>query len=213
MRAESDTDLLLKRAETGDEAAVDTLLLRHRHRLRAMVGARLDRRVAARIDPSDVVQESLLEAYRRLPDYLADRQVPFYPWLRQIAWERLVRLQRRHLVARKRAVGREVALDAVLSDDSMAVLASRLHKTGVGPPPRVVNAELRGRIQAALEQVSEADREVVILRHLEQLSIREIMAVLDLKESAVKLRLLRALERLRSYLDDDDGLGRTRQPE
>jgi RNA polymerase sigma-70 factor (ECF subfamily) len=202
--AEPDTDFLLEQAESGDQAAVDALLLRYRRRLRAMVGARLDRRVAARIDPSDVVQESLLEAYRRLPEYLRDRQVPFYPWLRQIAWERLVHLQRRHLVARKRAVGREVAFELVLSDDSIAVLARRLQSSSIGPHSRIVKAELRARMQAALRHLSEPDREVLMLRYLEQLSIREIMAVLSLKESAVKLRLLRALERLRTWLDDSD---------
>ena len=197
-----DTDLLLERAQAGDQAAVAALLARHRSRLKAMVCVRIDRRVAARIDPSDVVQESLLEAYRRLPDYLRDRPVPFYPWLRQITWERLVRLHRQHLVARKRAVGREVAFDPLLSDDSVAVLANRLHNSGLGPQSRIIKSELRARIKFALAGLSKSDREVLILRYLEQLSIQEIMGILALKESAVKLRLLRALERLRAKFDD-----------
>src|SRR5258708_2650976 len=123
--AEPDTDHLLEQAETGDEHAIGALLARHRSRLRAMVRVRLDRRVAARVDPSDVVQESLLAAYRRLPEYLRDRPIPFYPWLRQLAWERLVRLHQRHLKAKRRSVDREVAFDPLLSDDSIAALAGR----------------------------------------------------------------------------------------
>jgi RNA polymerase sigma-70 factor (ECF subfamily) len=202
--AEPDTDFLLEQAEAGDQAAVDALLLRHRNRLRAMVKVRLDRRLASRVDPSDVVQEALIEAYRRLPDYLVKKPLPFYPWLRRLAWERLVKLHKRHLHAHRRAVGREAGFDPHLSDASVIVLAKRLHGSGMGPHSRIINAELRARVQEALEKLSDSDRELVILRYLEQLSIKEIMAVLDLKESAVKLRLLRALERLRAQFDEED---------
>lgn len=203
--AEPDTDHLLERAETGDEHAVGALLARHRSRLRAMVRVRLDRRVAARVDPSDVVQESLLEAYRRLPEYLRDRPIPFYPWLRQLAWERLVRLHQRHMGAKRRSVDREVAFDPLLSDDSIAALASRLCSSRDGPRSRLIRSEMRSRLRAMLGRLSETDRELLIERYLEQLSISDIMAVLGLKESAVKLRLLRALERLRKLFDGDDG--------
>lgn len=202
--AEPDTDFLLEQAETGDQAAIDALLIRHRQRLRAMVKVRLDRRVASRVDPSDVVQETLLEAYRRLPAYLGERPMPFYPWLRRLAWERLVKLHKKHLHARRRAVGREAGFDPRLSDASVIVLAKRLQGSAMGPQSRIINAELRARVQEALERLSVSDRELVILRYLEQLSIKEIMATLDLKESAVKLRLLRALERLRAQFDEDD---------
>src|SRR5207249_1256497 len=95
----ADTDLLLDQAAHGDRGARQQLLARHRARLRRMVGLRLDRRLAARLDPSDVVQEALAEADRRLSEYLRRRPVPFYPWLRGLAWDRLIELHRRHVGA------------------------------------------------------------------------------------------------------------------
>ena len=83
---------LIRRAWEGDEAATEELFARYRDRLRQMVTVRMDPRLAARLDASDVVQETLVEASRRLPEYLQDQPLPFYPWLRQIAWERLVDL-------------------------------------------------------------------------------------------------------------------------
>ena len=192
MPGQPDTDVLLERARKGDHAAVDQLLLRNRSRLRRMIKVRLDPRVAARIDPSDVVQETLLEAHRRLDDYLRDEPLPFYPWLRQLAWERLVHLHQRHLAVRKRAVGREVPLAPLLSDDSVALLARRLFSTEHGPQKRVLRAELRARVCAALEQLAEEDRELLVLRYMEQLSIEEIASVQGLGISAVKMRHLRA---------------------
>src|SRR4051794_39451684 len=102
-----DTEELLARAGRGDRSARGELLARHRARLERMVGFRLDRRLAARVDPSDVVQEALTEAAGRLSDYLRQRPLPFYPWLRQFAADRLVELRRQHLQAAKRSVLRE----------------------------------------------------------------------------------------------------------
>src|SRR5688572_24021646 len=107
MTGSSDTDDLIERASRGDGSAVQTLLAAHRDRLRRMVAARLDRRLAARIDPSDVVQEALADATRKLPEYLRARPISFYPWLRQLAWERVVKLHHRHIDAGKRSVRRE----------------------------------------------------------------------------------------------------------
>src|SRR6266446_3301029 len=104
-----DTDQLLERAGHGDPSATGQLLERHRDRLRRMVAVRLDRRLAARVDPSDVVQEALAEAAGKLSHYLRERPLPFYPWLRRIAWERLVKLHRRHLYTGMRSVQREDA--------------------------------------------------------------------------------------------------------
>src|SRR5262245_17814507 len=121
-----DTDQLLDRAGSGDDAARGQLLTRHRDRLRKMVAFHLDRRVAARVDPSDVVQEALADAARELSDYLRRRHVPFYPWLRQLAWDRLVELHRRHVRAGKRSVTREEPGVLALPDESAVELAGRL---------------------------------------------------------------------------------------
>src|SRR5213593_3260301 len=104
-----DTDVLIDRARGGDGAARQQLLVWHRDRLRRMITVRMDRRLAARVDPSDVVQEVLADAAQELSDYLRRRPLPFYPWLRQLAWDRLVELHRRHVRARKRSVTREEA--------------------------------------------------------------------------------------------------------
>jgi RNA polymerase sigma-70 factor (ECF subfamily) len=200
---EPDTEELLRRAGQGDQAAHGELLERHRLRLQRMVQLRLDRRLAARVDVTDVVQEALADAVQKLPDYLRRRPLPFYPWLRQLAWERLVQLHRRHLYARKRTVTREEPSALTLPDDSVLELAERLQARGSSPSARLCRDELRQRVQAALARLSELDREVLLLRHFEQLSAREIAGVLGLTEGAVHTRHLRALERLRALLNDD----------
>src|SRR5262245_44513369 len=126
-----DTDELVRRVGEGDQTAVGALLDRHRERLRRMVAARLDRRLLARVDPSDVVQEALLRAAQRLPEYARDRPLPFYPWLRQLAWDRLVELHHQHVRAGKRAVTREQP-GPLLSDPSALLLAGQLVDTGTG---------------------------------------------------------------------------------
>jgi RNA polymerase sigma-70 factor (ECF subfamily) len=193
------TEELLARATAGDEEARQQLLAQHRDRLCRMVALRLDRRVAARIDPSDVVQEALLEASQRLSDYLRKRPIPFYPWLRQLAWERLVKLHQRHLQAQKRTVTREEIPPA--GPELAITLAQRLVAPGSSPSKHVVLEEMRLRVRDTLKQLPERDREVLVLRFLEQLSTNEIAAVLKITPGAVKLRQLRALERLRTLLD------------
>jgi RNA polymerase sigma-70 factor (ECF subfamily) len=202
-----DTNELLDRVRRGDGAARQQLLARHLHRLRKMITLRLDRRLAARVDPSDVVQESLAEADRKLGDYLKEQPLPFYPWLRQIAAERLAKLHRRHLHAGKRDARREEPGVLDLPDESALQLASRLAAPGTSPSRQVVREELRQRLQEALARLGERDREVLVLRYLEQLSTRETAAVLGITEGAVKVRHLRALERLRALLGEDIGEG------
>jgi RNA polymerase sigma-70 factor (ECF subfamily) len=198
--ATADTDQLLRRAATGDNDARDQLLVRHRDRLRRMIAVRLDRRLLARLDPSDVVQDVLVQAHRRLESYLHDRPLPFYPWLRQIASEVLLKLHRRHLHARKRQVDREEPLDVGLPDESALELAERLLARGSSPSRHALREELRRRVRRALAALSERDREVLVLRHLEQLSTREVAEVLQISEGAVKTRQVRALARLQALL-------------
>jgi RNA polymerase sigma-70 factor (ECF subfamily) len=195
--AEPDTDALLAQASRGDAAAGHQLLARHRDRLRRMVAVRLDRRLLARLDPSDVVQEALAEAARRLPDYLRQRPLPFYPWLRQLAADRLDKAYRKHLHAGKRDARRE---EAALPDESALELAKRLLGRGTSPSSHLARQEVRERVRAALARLPERDREVLVLRYLEQLSTRDIAEVLGAPEGTVKSRHLRALERLRGLL-------------
>ena len=197
---EPDTDELLNRSAAGDAQARGELLMRHRRRLRQMVAIRLDRRVAPRVDPSDVVQEALAEAAGKLDNYLIERPIPFYPWLRQIAWEHVIRLHRRHVGAARRSVKREEP--SALPDRSALELAERLITSATGPSRAAQKAELRTRVREAVTELAEADRELLALRHLEQLSVEETAGVLGISESAAKMRHVRALARLRTILGD-----------
>jgi RNA polymerase sigma-70 factor, ECF subfamily len=199
---DADTEELIVRACGGDDGARQRLLALHRDRLRRMVAVRLDRRLAARLDPSDVVQEALLEAAQRLSDYLKRRPVPFYPWLRRLAWEHLLKLHQRHIAARKRSANREEHSVLALPHESALELAKRLVSPGTSPSNGVLREEMRGRVRAALSRLPEGDREVLVLRYLEQLSMVEIAAVLEITEGAVKMRHTRALGRLCGLLGD-----------
>jgi RNA polymerase sigma-70 factor (ECF subfamily) len=195
-----DTDELLEQAGRGSDSARQQLLSRHRDRLLRMVAVRLDRRMAARLDPSDVVQDVLLDASRNLDGYLAERPLPFYPWLRQFAWARLVDLHRRHVRSRRRSVSLEEAADLALPDQSALLLVRRLLESATSPSQRAIQAEQRAELKAALAALPARDREVLIMRHLEQLQIGEIASVVGISKGAVKARLLRALLRLRAVL-------------
>src|SRR5262249_27071563 len=140
---DAEAEGLLDRAAGGDELARQELLARYRDRLRRMVAVHLDRRLAPRVDPSDVIQEALLDASRKLSDYLEKRPLPFYPWLRRLAWERLVKLRQRHLAARKRSVAREEPQAPALPEGSHRELAEQLVASGTSPSLRLLREELR----------------------------------------------------------------------
>ena len=192
---------LLERARGGDDSAVDRLLQLHRDRLRGMITCRMDDRLAPRVDASDVVQDTMLEASKRLADYLQQPAVPFYVWLRQIAADRLVDLHRRHIQAERRSVYREASLG--LSHTSATCLADRLVTTSTGPLRRLIRAERVQRVRQALEGLADADREILTLRHLEQLKLAECAAVMSISLTASKKRYLRALEQLHTTLDKE----------
>jgi RNA polymerase sigma-70 factor (ECF subfamily) len=209
MSSPPDVEALVRAAGNGDEAAADRLLGGHRARLRRMIAVYLDRRIAARIDPSDVVQEALAEAAQELPRYVREQPLPFYPWLRRFAWQRLMQLHRHHIGAGKRSVAREETWPMPLPDESAGDLAERLIDHQTSPSLRLIRDELRQRVQAALDRLSPRDRELLIMRHLEEMSTAEIAAILGVSVGAVRVRLLRALTRLRAMLDDEgSGEGR-----
>jgi RNA polymerase sigma-70 factor (ECF subfamily) len=185
---EPDSDDLLCQVSQGDAAARDRLLARHRERLRRLVACRLDRRLAARVDPSDVVQEVLAEADRKLDRYLRERPLPFYPWLRTLAAERLIALHRRHVRTARRSVRREEPGRLALPDASLAELAARLVTSATSPSQHALRQEQRQRVRGALARLPERDREVLVLRHLEQLSVADTAAVLGISAGAVKTR-------------------------
>jgi RNA polymerase sigma-70 factor (ECF subfamily) len=193
----NNTQELLDRAKQGDARAFEALFQRHRGRLRQVIVFRMGRRLAARADASDVLQETYLEAFRRLPKYLEQQDMPFYLWLRWIAKEKVMALYRRHLGADKRAIDREIPL---LPPDSSAQFVSGVIGGGPSPSQQLAKAELAERLRMALVKLEQDERDLILWRHFEQLSIRETAQLLHISEAAASKRYIRALERLRELL-------------
>ena len=196
-----DSEDLLRRAAAGDEAALASLWERHRARLRQMVRLRLDRRLQGRVDPSDVLQDAYLDLAARLPDYARERPMPTYLWLRLVTGQRLAQVHRQHLGAAMRDAGREVSLyRGALPQASSASLAAQLLGRFTTASQAAIRAERQLRLQEVLNGLDEMDREVLALRHFEQLSNGEAAQVLGLSKTAANNRYIRALGRLRDLL-------------
>lgn len=205
-KTDDPTEELLADAVNGDRAAFDKLVALHRPRLRQMLALRLDARVRGRIDPSDVIQEALVEAARRFSDFANKRPLPFYPWLRQIALDQLGRVHRAHIGAARRSVRQQTALEPLLSEESLDQLAGQLHARGSAPDARLLRSEVRRKVRDALDGLSSEDREVLVLRFLEQLPGTEVAVILGISQPALRMRQLRALERLeRAITESFDG--------
>jgi RNA polymerase sigma-70 factor (ECF subfamily) len=196
----------IERAARGESEALGELLQEHRGRLRRMVRLRLDRRLQGRIDPSDVIQEAYLEAATRLPEYVRSPTMPFFLWLRLLTGQRLQIIHRRHLGARMRDAGREVALyRGALPEATSAALAAQLLGRDTRPSEAAVRAERKLRLQEALNSLDPLDREALALRHFEHLTTAEAAQVLGITPAAAGKRYLRALERLREILTQGPG--------
>ena len=200
-------DDLMRRAGAGDPHALAELFARYRDRLRRMVRLRLDRRLQGRVDPSDVLQEAQLEITRRAAEYAADPRVPPFLWLRLITGQRLTALHRRHLGAQMRSAGQEIALHrGPIPQATSLSLAEMLLGRLTSPTQAAQRAEVRLSLQEALNGMDPLDREVLTLRHFEELSNAEVAQVLGLSKTAASNRYIRALERLREALAGIPGL-------
>jgi RNA polymerase sigma-70 factor (ECF subfamily) len=190
----------LRRAAAGDAAAWCALLERDHARLRRMVALRLDVRLQGRVDPSDVLQEAYLDAATQLAEYLREPKVPFYLWLRSLTATRLAKAHRTHLATQARDAGREVSIYSGLHQASSAALAAQLLGHEPRPSEVALRAELKLRLEAALNGMDSVDREVLALRHFERLSTAETASLLGISEAAAGKRFIRALRRLREIL-------------
>jgi RNA polymerase sigma-70 factor (ECF subfamily) len=196
------TQHLLNDARHGDAAAVDQLLDQHRAPLRRAIALRLDPALGQRVDASDIVQEVILEASQRINNYLANPVMPFHLWLRQMAQDHIIDAHRKHRVAQRRSLDREQPLVAAgLGDRSSIELAAQLMDPERTPASAAIQHELQRRVETALAQLGADDREVILMRHFEQLANQEVAAALGLTEAAAAMRYLRALRRLRALLD------------
>ena len=197
----SEARMILERAVQGDRSGLSALLAGHRQRLRRMVALRMDRRLQGRIDASDVIQEAYLEAWTRLAEYLRAPTMPFFLWLRFLAAQRLLTLHRKHLGAQMRDPEVEISLhEGGMPEASSEELADQLLGEDTRPSEAAVRAERKVRVQEALNRMDPLDREVLVLRHFEQLSRAEIAHLLQVREATVSKRYIRALKRLKDLL-------------
>jgi RNA polymerase sigma-70 factor (ECF subfamily) len=192
---------LVARAARGDRVAVVELLEQYRGRLRRMVELRLDPRLQGRVDASDVIQDGYLDAMSRLEEYARDPRVPFYIWLRFLVGQRVQDEHRRHLGTAGRDVGREVSIyRGAMPGASTGVLAARLLGKLTSPSQAAQRAERKVRLQEGLNRRDPLDREILVLRHYEQMTNGDAAAALGLDKSAASKRYIRALVRLKEIL-------------
>ena len=198
---------LLERASTGDRNAMNELFQQHRDRLKRVVRLRLNAKLRGRIDVSDIVQEICLEAAQQLQDYVKNKDVSFFLWLRRIAGRRLIDVHRRHLGAAMRDARREISLSSGegFPPVSSASLAAKLLGKCDSPPSALIKTELRIQLQDVLNGMDLVDREILVLRHFEQLSNAEAAEVLGLSPSGASSRYVRALQRLTAILSSFPG--------
>jgi RNA polymerase sigma-70 factor (ECF subfamily) len=177
--------------------ALGTLLTQHRDKLKRMVRCRLDHRLQGRIDPSDVVQDAYIEAAKRYPEYHREEKMPFYLWLRFLTVQQLLIVHRQHLGAKMRSVTREVPLRSTHEPEpNMSVLAAELSGSLTSPSSAAAKKEVHGRLSAALNALDPKDREILTLRHFEQLNTVESAQVLGINESLASTRYGRAVRKL-----------------
>jgi RNA polymerase sigma-70 factor (ECF subfamily) len=203
---EREDDDLLVRLEGGDARALIDLFTRHRERLRRMIRLRLDRRLRRRIDSSDVLQDAYLEVARRAPEYLAQPAMPPFLWLRFLTGQTLQALHRHHLKVHMRDAGHEVSLRRRATPQAnSATLAEMLLGRLTSPTRAARRAEMQLKLQEVLNAMEPLDREVLALRHFEELSNGEVAHVLGLSKTAASNRYMRALARLKEMLQGIPG--------
>ncbi len=205
MSDSDETILLLNKANTGDQSAIGELLIKHRARLLRVVNFRMDRRLKTRIDAHDVIQEACLDATQRFSKYLEERTMPFFVWLRFLTLQKLMELHRHHFGVQARDAGREVSINrAPAAQPTSAILAAQLLGKRTSPSQAAMRVELQAEVEQAINDMDHIDREVLALRHFEQLTNLEVADVLEITESAASNRYIRAARRLRKAMTAND---------
>jgi RNA polymerase sigma-70 factor, ECF subfamily len=192
----------LEMLKSGDADAIAEVFSRHRDKLQRMVRFRLDRRLYGRVDTADVLQDVWLETSRRIEDYTSNPAVPFFVWIRQIAYQTIIDLHRRHLGAQKRNVSQEVSIAKSNCDTSVSI-AAQLAGNLTSPSNVAMRGERLARLREALDSMDEIDREVLALRHFEELSNNEVAEILGIQKTTASNRYVRALKRLKQVLEAD----------
>ncbi len=192
---------LIAEVQNGDGGARNNLLERHRDALRRMIDMRLDRRIRGRVDASDIVQDVLVTADRRLNDFLDKPDVPFFIWLRKLAQDRVIDAHRKHRASAKRSVDREQAWTfQVNNDESTILLANQLRDDGITPAAAATLEEFRNHFERALNSMDDTDREIIVMRHYEFMTNKQVATALELSEHAASMRYVRALRKVGKLL-------------
>ncbi len=195
----------LNRLQRGDQEALAELFSRHRDRLRRLVERRLDLRLNGRVSCSDILQEAYIDALKRLPRYYHDPNVPFFLWLRWVTLQRLIEVHRQHLGAGMRDVSKELPLDRLDPLEGSSAGVAELISELTSPSQAAQRDEAREDVRRALARLEPDDREVLALRHFDELSNREVAALLGIQAAAASKRYVRALVRLKQALGDAPG--------
>jgi RNA polymerase sigma-70 factor, ECF subfamily len=201
-------DELARRATLGEVSALAELFVRYRARLRQMIRLRLDRRLQGRVDPSDVLQDAYVDLAAKLPEYAGHPAVPIFLWLRLVVGERLLRVHRHHLGAAMRNAGREISLHhGTFPEASSASLAAQLIGQITSASRATLRTEMQALLQDAINGLDPFDREVIALRHFEELTNDEVAEILGLSKAAASKRYVRAMLRLKAVIRSTPGLG------
>lgn len=202
----ADEGELVERLRQGDDQALGELFSRFRERLWKLVNFRLSPRLSGRVDADDVLQESYLAAAERIRHFLDNPSISIFVWLRLIVLQTLTDVERRHLGARMRDANREVSLQVQPAGQSTSFsLAAQLLGNLTSPSQAAIRAEQASQLEAAIDNMNPIDREVLALRHFEELTNQETAEVLEIEEKAASIRYVRALKRLKEILAERPG--------
>jgi RNA polymerase sigma-70 factor (ECF subfamily) len=198
-------DGLVEHLLHGDQQVLASLFSRYKDRLRRMIELRLDARLRSRVSASDVVQEAYLDALKRLPHFQADSTVPFFVWLRTVTVQRLIQVHRQHLGAKGRDAAKAVQLRHGVSNEASTDHMAELLGDVTSPSQAAQRGETLARLRETLDNLDAIDREVLALRHFEELSNQEVALVLGIQTAAASKRYVRAIERLKDALEHSPG--------
>ncbi len=196
---------LLRRVKEGDQQALAELFSYYRPRLWRIINFRLDSRLAGRVDADDVLQEAYLAAVQRINHYLDDSTQTFFVWLRLIANQTLIDVHRRHLGAKMRDASRDMSIHAHYAQATSMSIASQLLGNFTSPSQAAMRDEVAQQLEQAIDSMEPIDREVLALRHFEELTNSEVAEVLDIQQKAASIRYVRALKRLKDVLGNVPG--------
>lgn len=204
MVGEAESHEILTRLRQGDQDTFAELFSGHRVRLKQMLSHQIDRRLLVRTDLSDILQEAYIDALKRVEHYLKKPELSFYIWLRQITLQRLIDVHRTHLLAEKRSLKSEVSLNQPYFNSTAShSWAVQIVAHQVSPSQVAMHDEMVARVERTLESMEPMDREVLALRHFEELKNNEVAELLGLSAAAASNRYVRALKRLRETLTSD----------